>query len=117
MSVKLKGTTIGEILGPAMDITDQADADDYFEQLVSHYTSVAKGPRTRQEAEKIVRDNLGYYAGYYSTETQSRVNRLFKTTHPVFGDTKPTAEEAFEAGKVRGEAIDREEKRNDDAGL
>ena len=101
--MKLKGSNFGETLGPAMDITDQAEADDYFEQLVQHYmtcqSAETEGGRSRVVAERIVRDNLGYYAGYYSDETQARVNRLFRTTHPVFGHKKPTPEEAFEAGK------------------
>lgn len=94
--MKLKGTTFGETLGPAMDITDQTEADDYFDQLVKHYmtcqAAIEESGRTLQEAEKIVRENLGYYAGYYSANTQSRVNRLFRTTHPVFGDQRPTTE-------------------------
>ena len=102
----LKGTTFGETLGPAMDITDQAEADDYLEQLIAHYVETSEEPRTRDEAQAIVLENLGYYAGHYSDETQKRVNRLFKTEHPIFGKVRPTAEEAFEAGKKLGEAHD-----------
>ncbi len=112
--MKLKGTTFGETLGPAMEITDQAEADDYFEQLVVHYMERFSGTRLtmdRHEAEKVVRENLGYYPGYYSPETQARVNRLFKTTHPIFGDKAPTPEEAFEAGKRLAEEELKKEKR------
>jgi len=58
----------------------------------------------KAEAERIERSNLGYYAGYYDSETMARVNRLFKTTHPIFGDTNPTPAEAFEAGKKMAQA-------------
>lgn len=106
--MKLKGATFGETLGPAMEITDQAEADDYFEQLVVHYMEYDTD-RNRREAEGIVKENLGYYAGYCGQNTQARVNRLFKTTHPVFGDKTPTPEEAFEAGKrLAGEKLKKE---------
>ncbi|HEX7787836.1 MAG TPA: hypothetical protein VF653_16580 [Methylomirabilota bacterium] len=105
--MKLTGTTFGETLGPAMGIRDQAEADDYFEQLVAQYMDYDKS-RTRELAESIVRQNLGYYAGYYDHETMERVNRLFRTTHPIFGSTAPTPEEAFEAGKRFGERMKEE---------
>lgn len=107
--MKLKGSTFGETLGPAMDITDQVEADDYFEQLIKHYmtcqSAKREGGRSRVVAEQIVRESLGYYAGYYNDKTQKRVNCLFRTTHPVFGDTKPRPEEAFEAGKKLGRQL------------
>ena len=104
--------TYGEKYNPAMKITDQAEADEYFEKCVLHTMSYGK---TREEAESIEKDNLGYYAGYYNDETRERVERLFMCEHPVFGSIKekgaPTAEEAFEMGKKRGEEI-RKEKEN-----
>jgi hypothetical protein len=57
------------------------------------------GGKSREDAENVERSNLGYFAGYYNAETMERVNRLFKTTHPIFGGTIPTPEEAFEAGR------------------
>jgi hypothetical protein len=87
--------TIGEMYHPAMKITDQAEADRYFEACVKHCMRFGK---SREEAESIQRSNLGYFAGYYDDETMARVNRLFRTTHPIFGGTTPTAEEAFQAG-------------------
>ena len=100
--MKLKGKTFGETLGPAMDITDQAEADDYLEQLVTQHMERSEESPTHEEARAIVLQNLGYYAGYYARKTQERVNRLFRTTHPVFGDSQPTAKEAFEAGARLG---------------
>jgi hypothetical protein len=95
-----KDITIGEKYRPAMEITDQEEADRYFEICVQHTMTFGK---SRKEAEKIERSNLGYYAGYYSEEVRERVERLFKCAHPVFGSIaengSPTSEEAFEAGK------------------
>lgn len=97
--------TIGECLGPAMEITDEAEAKQYFRDYVAfiqHDLDVIPRPDSRT-AEDIARHNLGYYAGYCSDETRARVERLFVCVHPIFGPiTKngpPTAKEAFEAGK------------------
>lgn len=88
--------TIGEIYGPAMKITDQAEADRYFDACVQH--CMKHGGHSRERAEAIERSNLGYFAGYYDSETMARVNRLFRTTHPIFGNSVPTADEAMQAG-------------------
>ena len=90
--------TVSERYGPAMAVTDQAEADRCFEQLVAETMEVGK---PRGEAEAIERGNLGYYAGYYDHETRLRVERLFCCAHPVFGpaaDHRPTPEECFAMG-------------------
>lgn len=78
--------TIGERYGPAMEITEQADADAYFEKLIQH--NLDKWATDREEAEAAERRNLGYYAGYYNAETRARVEQLFSCSHPVFGEVK-----------------------------
>jgi len=92
--------TIGQKYGPAMEITEQAQATEYFERCVEHCMNFGK---SRDEAEAIERANLGYYAGYYNNETRMRVERLFSCAHPIFGSIAdkgiPTPEEAFEAGR------------------
>jgi diaminopimelate decarboxylase len=92
--------TYGESLDPAMKITDQTEADEYFEALVQNLMKF--GHKTREESTRIQKSNLGYYAGYYDDETMRRVNRLFKIAHPIFGNSSPTPEEAFETGKAIG---------------
>lgn len=77
-----KEITTGEKYFPAMAITTQDDADAYFEKLVEHTMSHG---RLRPEAEQLERRNLGYFAGYYGPDTRERVERLFKTEHPIFG--------------------------------
>lgn len=101
-------STIGELYGPAMTITTQEEADAYFEKLVEGMIEFVKegmlyvpdfDPRNcREQAIGVVRQNLGYYAGYYDEETNQRVQRLFRCSHPIFGTTTPTPEEAFQAG-------------------
>lgn len=75
--------TFGERYNPAMAITEQAKADEYFEELVAE--QMKSGRVTRSAAETVERHNLGYYAGYFTPETQERVERLFKCKHPGFG--------------------------------
>jgi hypothetical protein len=94
--------TYGDKYGPAMEITDQAAADAYFELCVEHCMRFG---RFRPEAESIERQNLGYYAGYYDSETRERVERLFRCAHPVFGSITangpPTTEQAPDDGETR----------------
>ena len=97
--------TIGEKYGPAMEITDQAQADEYFEQMVEDCLA-AKKDLSRAEAEHVERSNLGYYAGYYSHETRLRVERLFRCVHPIFGaaaNGPPNVAECLEAGRKLAE--------------
>jgi len=87
--------TIGEAYGPAMLITDQQEANEYFEALVQ---SNMRTGNSREKAESIERQNLGYYAGYYDSTTRERVESLFKCSHPFLTKTT-THEEAFEIGR------------------
>lgn len=104
-----KDLTIGETLGPAMKITEQADADQYLQAYIAHIQSFMdkdKTPRV-QTAEQVAKINLGYFAGYYDAETRKRVERLFTTEHPVFGKAElgtPTPEQMLSAGIKLGKA-------------
>jgi len=53
-------STIGECFGPAMEIDNEADARQYFEMLVER---AMKQGNSREESEKIMKSNLGYYSG------------------------------------------------------
>jgi hypothetical protein len=99
--------TYGECLHPAMSITDEADARQYFAEYVAHIKKalVSKPRGDGMTAEQIARSNLGYFAGYYDNETRARVERLFSCAHPIFGGIRqngsPTAGEALAAGIAR----------------
>lgn len=99
-----KNITIGEKYQPAMEILTQEEADTYFEQCVKHTMRHGVEKHTRAEAEKIERGNLGYFAGYYGSETRERVERLFKCSHPIFGSISqngsPTPTEALASGMI-----------------
>ena len=100
-----KVITYGDKYTPAMKIETQDDADAYFEACVQH--SMLYGT-SRKKAEAIERENLGYYAGYFSDEVQQRVNRLFRTRHPIFGTYTTTPTEALNMGIKRGRKSKRE---------
>lgn len=68
--------TDGDKYDPAMKVKTQEEADIYFDRLVEHAMRVCG--TTREEAEKLERINLGYWAGYYDCETMDRVERLFR---------------------------------------
>ena len=95
-----KEITIGKKYEPAMEITEQSEADEYFEACVQHCMSFGK---SREEAEIIERQNLGYFAGYYNAETRGRVEKLFSCTHPIFGSIanngQPSLLHGLEAGR------------------
>jgi hypothetical protein len=95
--------TIGNKYDPAMKITDQAEADKYFEFCVQH--AMITEPN-RELAIAKERKNLAYYAGYYDDETRERVERLFHCEHPFFGSIAekgpPSPAEAFRMGLELG---------------
>jgi hypothetical protein len=52
-------------------------------------------------APDVVRKNLGYGAGYYDTETATKIYEVFDVRHPIFGRTFPKPEWAMEMGMRR----------------
>ena len=94
----------GTLLGPAMKITTEADAKEWFSEAVAWMKDVHN--KEEEAAASILRSNLGYYAGYYDHDTRARVERLFSCAHPIFGAIAekgaPSVEEAFAAGVRAG---------------
>lgn len=84
----------------AIQATDEASASICFHDLVEQFMRV-KGCSI-DYAEKGVRQNLGYIAGYHGNDTRVRVERLYQCEHPIFGKLtemgEPTTEEALAAG-------------------
>ena len=91
----------------AMQITSQAEADEFFEHLVDSMVEISG--KTKKEQIKIQRNNLGYFAGYYDDATRIRVEKLFKCSHPIFGSIEkngaPTPEQALKMGMKLGKQI------------
>lgn len=102
-----ENATIGDLLDPAMKITDQEEADVYFEALVAYGMTTAP-EISRKDAEARMREYLGYHAGYHSRETRLRVERLFKCVHPIFGSAEKevaSPKEIFEQGKLMAQVL------------
>jgi len=96
--------TIGAKYGPTLEIQTQEDADAYLSLLIEH--SMECHSLTREEAERIERDNVGYFAGYGTEADRERVERLFRCAHPFFGAIAekgaPTPEQALGLGIALG---------------
>lgn len=98
--------SFGECLHPAMKITDQADADQYLKDYTAFIQKhLDEKPRSDDKtAEEIAKINIGYFAGYFDHETNVRVQRLFQCTHPIYGSSWPTTDEAFAAGMIHAKS-------------
>lgn len=77
--------TFGQIFKPAMEVKTEEEAKEYFDAIVEYYKTVFG--KDQQEAEKVTKINIGYWAGYYDTETRIRVYKLYKVGHPIFGSS------------------------------
>ena len=101
--------TYGECLRPACEkIKTREEAAQYFKDYVAFIQKAIdkEGKEGKgKDAVAIAKSNLGYFAGYYDGETMERVNRLFDTSHPIFGRAfDVTPEQALKAGIKAGEA-------------
>lgn len=103
--------TYEESLGPAMKITDQEDAAQYFRAYVDYIYNEMKGKPLNANGlspTEIAKTNLGYYAGYYDRGTRLRVEKLFDCQHPFLGKSKDkdwTSEEILELGIEMGKKL------------
>lgn len=104
--------TAGEIFDLALQVTTKEHAEAFINEYAEDWfqNNNAEG-RTLEQIKTICRQNLGFFAGYYSDETRAKIEDLFSTEHPIFGKIskhKPTPEEAFNAGLKMGEAARKE---------
>lgn len=86
--------TNSDLLDPAMRITNELDAEHYFEEYVKYlcaYYHINKA-----EAEKNAKENLGYWAAYFSHKVVDRVELLFDAPHPLFSKIKPTLSQVLD---------------------
>ena len=93
--------TYGEVYGPAMNVQTEAEAKEYFDAIMK--SLMEHHGKSEETAADIVKSNLGYWTGYCDSETARRVFRLYGCAHPIFGVSRPSAEEAFDAGKKMAE--------------
>ena len=96
--------TIGEIFDTALNLakTDNYEAGVFYNAYIDYVRD--ENVCGRDEAEKIVKGNLGYFAGYCDSKTCDLIYKVYCTEHPVFGK-KPygvSPEDAFKAGLEAG---------------
>jgi len=79
--------TAGDIMDAAIAITKPAEATTFMKFYKEH----------NAHAE----ENLGYMCGYYGKEVSDRIRKLFKVSHPIFGNqTNVDPMVAFKAGQI-----------------
>ena len=55
--------------------------------------------RLYRAENKYADENIGYLTGYCGPVEMRRLQELFGVAHPIFGNSAPSPEEAFAAGK------------------
>lgn len=86
-------------------VKTKEQADVWFEIIVKHNMTHSDPPHSREQAEDIERQNIGYFAGYYDSDVAQRVYQLFNCEHPIFGKIQPTPEQSLKAGMLLGETM------------
>ena len=90
-----------------MAASTKEQASEILERAVQ--INMADSCNGRNEAERIERSNIGYFAGYYDSSTRETVEELFDCQRPVFGSISengpPSMEDAFRAGFELGRSI------------
>lgn len=97
--------TVGDKLGPAMQVQTQEEADEFLTNYIAYMMKHSENYKTEESAKECCLGNIGYYTGYCNAETAQRVLPLFKTAHPIFGQSMPTPVEAFKEGELMGEKL------------
>ena len=96
---------MGAIFNKALDVAETGDGDRCQAFLTSYVEYiVSESNRNVAEAEDIAKSNLGYFAGYYSSEVYETINKAYGAVHPVFGGNpfEVSPEEAYRKGLEAG---------------
>lgn len=112
-----KVKTVGEYLTAAMAVQTQEEADACLKDMVDYkiacainfpdsFPKYASAEIRELDLTKMVRQDIGYYAGYHDADVRERVERLFACEHPYFGSIKergqPSLQDAFDLGVALG---------------
>lgn len=105
-----KNYTYGELYNNIGDVTTREEAKAYLNVLVDY--AMIHFNLTKEKALEMELHNIGYVSGYYDQDTHNKILELFDTTHPIFGKSIPTPEEAMRKGKELGRKMVENEKSN-----
>jgi hypothetical protein len=78
--------TYGEQFESALKCQTREEAEHWMETEVTQYIEQYGG--TPEEAIGIIKHNLGYMAGYYSSDTADKIRNLFSANHPGYSAFK-----------------------------
>lgn len=89
---------MGEIVATIAKAGDRARAKAFLES----YRAFCKETSGKPENADA---NIGYWTGYFDADLAAKARAVFAVEHPIFGNVKPTTEEALQAGyaMARGE--------------
>lgn len=97
--------TMGEIFDKALETAKTKDQK-RCESFLLCYADWIKEENPEMVIEdclKRAKSNLGYFAGYYSTETAKLIENSYRAIHPIFGSAydrdKYSAEDFFRMGQ------------------
>ncbi len=95
--------TFGEVFDSANACTTKEEAQAWLKKEIERHSVEYK--YTPEESEKIIKANLGYFAGYYDEATRVKIETLFGAQHPIFGSVsrKWTPDEIFKKGVELGQ--------------
>lgn len=77
--------THGDMMRALQDLESREEAREFMKVYSAHNVHAYQ--------------NVGYAAGYFDRETAQRIYEWCETSHPIFGRSEPTPEEAFEMGQ------------------
>ncbi len=96
--------TMGALVSAIMEIDDEAEAKLFYDGYVVYQTNYPGTTLGDYPAEKVVKSNIGWCFGEgMKPELRDMWVRLCGASHPVFGTTVPSPQEALEAGIRLGE--------------
>lgn len=100
--------TMGEVFDMALKLakTDKEEAKNFFKLYTEYILENNDEVNSLNEAEKIAKENFGYFAGYYDPEVCDIIYNTYQCSHPIFGD-KPfiSAEDAYKKGLEMGSKL------------
>lgn len=79
--------TIGQIFDEALRLAKEGDLNEckrFFRGYIEHIAD-DRGC-TLDEADKIARSNIGYFAGYCDNKTVKLIYDTYDLSHPIFGN-------------------------------
>lgn len=96
-----------KLMNEAMACTTQSEADAVLARIIDEVCDM--NPRMSTDAaDYAARQRIGYYAGNVNPVARERVERLFRTAHPIYGAIRyngpPTPRQKYQLGIEYGQA-------------